>query len=85
MQHLGKIGADEQRDKVLLVCKTKAGQVELFPNVFDQCKLLIERHGSLFQKKLFSSPLNYWDNCFNSQYSFNWPESVLATKALISY
>lgn len=51
MQCLGKIGADGRSDEVLLVYKTKAGQVELFPNVFDQCKLLIERHGSLFQKK----------------------------------
>lgn len=40
----------------ILGLKTKAGHVQHFLNVFDQCKLLIERHDSLFPKGMIFSP-----------------------------
>lgn len=71
------------REGGLSVHKTKPGCVQWFPDGFDQCKLLIERSACIFLQKWFSPGLNYWDNCFQFQCSFNWAGPVLASESFI--
>lgn len=75
--------AGEPREGGPSVHTTKPGSVLWFPDGFDQCKLLIERSACVFQQKWFSPWLNYWDNCFQSQCSFYWADSVWASESFI--